>query len=1013
VSAHLSRDTQAYVRNTTLKWRVVLHSKLAAQCPQANDVCGMDDFLRGLNAAQLEAVTSSASVLQVLAPPGSGKTKTLTARVAYLVVEHHLQPWNIIVCTFTVKAAKEMKDRIKAVVGEKLSKQLLLGTFHSVALRYLKHYGHHIGLAKDFGVADSSDTKAILKRIIKQCKLSLEPGQVFGRISAKKVKGSEGEKPDHASNSEEQQHFSILFQEYEATLAASNLLDYDDLLLRCCQLLKSHPECVSNIQAVLIDEFQDTNKVQYELMSLFAQRKNAITIVGDPDQSIYGFRSAEIKNLTRMKTQWPETITVHLEDNYRSSGAILLAAQSLIEQDDSRPQKKLQATHKFGLRPVLRKLPSAYGEADWLVSELKRVQIMSGKMLLASDFAILLRSSSLSRVIEAALGSAGIPYRMVGGLRFYDRYEVKLIVDYLRVVHNPRNSEAVERIINVPSRKIGAETIKKLLDEARSQGSTLWDLVLGISQGRILSKTKINQAAMKGMDIFVNVILTARNKLLTSEQLGPSVIELVTLISQKISLQEHLKSKDGGDEKSYEARWANVEELMTQAQDLSAEKMKDLAEADRLPEVDGIEQSDAGRDDFLAIFLANIALASASEQKSEEEEAVPQVTISTIHAAKGLEWPVVFIPACYEGSIPHSRAEDNDEERRLLYVAMTRAQALLYLSCPVQNSERKETTMSTFLSQPGFHTFFEEHGPSLPPKTISGLAETLSRNGPDAVVLVEAKKGLEIDEDNYWPVNGEEPLGASCRWSAGSTNGLTRPEHGVGRTAAWTSANSVVNQDASGLSSAPVPSTAGFRSAKDRYEDIRKEQEQESLRMIGQKAVDKKKSIEMPRGKKRQMQGHDNIASFFTKKARPVPVPADVQPYEVAKHDMQRLSPLQDVTNTTLTQHAAPSEIMSSAALLHKPRTAPRLRKTGANDEIDQKRDDARYVFLSSSPVRAATLDDSSSKLAEPTPPAPISFQGFRAASTLHTTSMDKAAPQRRTLGLNRSLQGWLPKRRP
>jgi DNA helicase-2/ATP-dependent DNA helicase PcrA len=248
----------------------------------------MDKFLGGLNAAQLEAVTSSASVLQVLAPPGSGKTKTLTARVAYLVVEQQLQPWNIIVCTFTVKAAKEMKDRIKVVVGEKMSKQLLLGTFHSVALRYLKCYGHHIGLAKDFGVADTSDTKAILKRIIKQFGLSLEPGQVLGRISAKKAKGSEGEKSDRAAKSADQQDFITLFQEYETTLAASNLLDYDDLLLRCCQLLKSHPECVSNIQAVLIDEFQDTNNVQYELMSLFAQRKNAITIVGDPDQTITG-----------------------------------------------------------------------------------------------------------------------------------------------------------------------------------------------------------------------------------------------------------------------------------------------------------------------------------------------------------------------------------------------------------------------------------------------------------------------------------------------------------------------------------------------------------------------------------------------------------------------------------------------------------------------------------------------------------------------------------------------------
>ncbi|KAF1827704.1 UvrD-helicase-domain-containing protein [Dissoconium aciculare CBS 342.82] len=973
----------------------------------------MDNFLKGLNAAQLEAVTSSASVLQVLAPPGSGKTKTLTARVAHLVVEQHLQPWNIIVCTFTVKASKEMKDRIKAVVGEKMSKQILLGTFHSVALRYLKHYGHHIGLAKDFTVADSSDTKAILKRIIKRLGLSFEPGQVLGRISAKKAKGSIADRPDNASKTAEQQDFLTLFGEYEAALAESDLLDYDDLLLRCCELLKSHPACVSNIQAVLIDEFQDTNNVQYDLMSLFAQQKNTITIVGDPDQSIYGFRSAEIKNLTRMKVQWPETITVNLEDNYRSSGAILLAAQSVIEQDENRPQKKLQATHKFGFRPVLRKLPSAYAEADWLVSELRRVQIMCGNMLLASDFAILLRSSALSRIIEAALGRAGVPYRMVGGLRFYDRYEVKLIIDYLRVIHNPSNNEAVERIINVPSRKIGAETIKKLQEEARSKGSTLWDLVLGISQGRVQTKIKMNQPAQKGLDTFVNVILTARKRHCGTEQLPPSVVELITTISQKISLQEHLKAKDAGDEKAYEARWANVEELMTQAQDLSAEKMMELVEADRLPVIKNIDQNESGREDFLAMFLANIALASASEQRSETEEEVPQVTISTIHAAKGLEWPVVFVPACYEGSIPHSRAEDNDEERRLLYVAMTRAQALLYLSCPVQNSQHGETTLSSFLSQSGFHTFCEEHGPSLPPNAVVGLSETLHRIVPDAASLAAAKKGLDNDEDNHWPLNGEPPLGSSGEWRAASTDWSAQGEHSINRPVAWTSARSVMNEDAQSLPSAPLVPNSGFRSAKDRYEDIRKEQEEELLRKIDQKAVERKKLIEAPKGKKRQMQGHDTIASFFTKKSKLAVVPADHQPPQRAVENSRQMSPLQDVTNTLLANSSVTSSVLTSAPLLHKPRTAPRPRQIVVNDDVDQKQDDTRYVFLSSSPVRNREFDERPIEPVAPKPAPVAGSQGFQAASTFHTTSMEKVAPQRRTLGINRSLQGWLPKRRP
>ena len=456
----------------------------------------MDNILEGLNAAQSAAVTSSASVLQVLAPPGSGKTKTLTARVAYLIAQQHLKPWNIIVCTFTVKAASEMKDRVKSLVGDDLAKQIKLGTFHSVSLRYLKQYGQHIGLEKDFGIADTADSKAIVKRIVKQNDFTIDPQQARSRISANKAKGIESEQFLRTAKNVEQQEFSQVYQQYEAALKASNLLDYDDILIRCCLLLQAHPHCVSNVQALLIDEFQDTNSIQYDLMGLFAQHHNAITIVGDPDQSIYGFRSAEIKNLGRMKRQWPDTITINLEENYRSSGAILRAAQHLIEQDQNRPPKRLQATHTPGLRPVLRKLPSAVAEADWLVSEVQRMQALSGNLLRPNDFAVLLRSASLSRVIESALGKAGVPYRMEGGTRFYDRVEVKLLVDYLRVIAQPDNSEAVVRILNTPARRIGDATISGLRQEAQAKGKSLWTLVLDVVQGRCTASTKILELSL-------------------------------------------------------------------------------------------------------------------------------------------------------------------------------------------------------------------------------------------------------------------------------------------------------------------------------------------------------------------------------------------------------------------------------------------------------------------------------------------------------------------------------------
>lgn len=974
------------------------------------DVAPMDGVLKGLNKAQLEAVTSTASVLQVLAPPGSGKTKTLTARVAHLVVEQQLQPWNIVVCTFTVKAAKEMKERIKTVVGEALAKKLLLGTFHSVALRYLRHYGHHVGIPKDFGVADSSDSRAILKRIIKQLKLSIEPGHALGRISARKVKGSTNAEPAKSGNNVEQQEFAKVFDEYEATLAASNLLDYDDLLLRCCFLLRTHPQCVSNIQSVLIDEFQDTNTVQYDLMSLFAQKQNVITIVGDPDQSIYGFRAAEIKNLARMKMQWPDTLTINLEENYRSSAAILHAAQKIIEQDESRPQKKLQATHGFGLRPVLRKLPSAMAEGEWLVSELKRIQAMSGNMLQASDFAILLRSSALSRAIEAALGNEGVPYRMVGGLRFYDRYEVKLVVDYLRVIHNPGNTEAVERILNVPSRKIGDETLKSLREEAKTKGVPLWDLIRDIAQGRTSTKCRLLQPARKGLEVFVNVILSGRKKIAVEDSSDISVVDLITLVSQKISLQEHLKAKDGDDKKAYEARWANVEELMAQAQDLtSSGKIEEIIQADSLPTVDGLEQNGPAVEDILSMFLANIALASATEQKSEDEgERVHQVTISTIHAAKGLEWPVVFVPACYEGSIPHSRADDNDEERRLLYVAMTRAQALLYLSCPVENSRKEDTTLSTFLTQPGVDQFFEQHGPSLPADAIMSLSQTLRRSCPDGEALAKGKKSIPRDEDNHWPLTGEEPLGDTAKWQPSKTySGYSSA--GSMRSAGWVQTATSMQQ-ARGFSTASATMKSGFTSAKARYDEVRQEQEQ--LRQIDKRVTDQRKKEEAPKGKKRQMQDNASISSFFVNK-RPKPVEV-VEPEQDSRSVVSRIDgsasfPLNDVSNT-----APQANHERTTISLHRPRTAPLGRLPMTKIASEGVENDSRYVFLSSSPTR-----EPAAPTAVPVKPLsvnaapPLGTNGFRPASTLHATSMSALGAQRKTYGLKRSLNGWPPKPRP
>ena len=656
----------------------------------------MESMLAELNAAQHTAVTSPASVLQILAPPGSGKTKTLTSRVAYLLSHHHYKPWNILCLTFTIKSSREMKERIAKLIGNGMEAKLVLGTFHSVCRRYLASYGHLIGMRSGFGIADSSDTISIIKRIVKRWGLNIDPRKAQSRISTSKSKGKtcqdlakmEGNKKDI-----DQLEFVRVFEAYQLHLEESNLLDYDDLLLRCVDLLKEHPACVSNVEIVLIDEFQDTNLVQFDLMRLFAWKHKRITTVGDPDQSIYGWRSAEVKNLKKMQKQYPDTLVIHLEDNYRSSGAIILAAREVIEQDESRIPRPLLPTHCPGTIPVLRRLHTGEIEGLWIVSEIQRTMALTGGLLEHSDFAILLRSAALSRQVEAAMGKAGIPYRMVGGQRFFDRLEIKILLDYLRVISQPDHNDALARIINVPHRGIGPATVKALLETAETTHVSLWQLIRRTLQGNVAPGIKTSKAAEQGLGSLIRMVLTAISKL-SSTQNPQSPAELLQYITKKLDFEEFLKKTH---EQDYDSRWANVEELLAQAADypvcIPTVNEDGVVDDDNLPIIEDLEQTTStAAKGALSKFLANVALATEIQREDESDEvsSTPQsrVTISTIHAAKGLEWPVVFIPSAYEGSIPHSRAEDTDEERRLLYVAMTRAQALLYISCPVKNSQK-------------------------------------------------------------------------------------------------------------------------------------------------------------------------------------------------------------------------------------------------------------------------------------------------------------------------------------
>ncbi|EAQ85007.1 hypothetical protein CHGG_09021 [Chaetomium globosum CBS 148.51] len=713
-------------------------------------------ILNGLNDAQCRAVTSDAATVAILAGPGSGKTHTLTARVVWLVDHMGIRPEDVIVATFTVKAAREMKERIGKALGNGRENKIILGTFHSISRRYLAAYGRHIGLNQKFGIADSADSSAIIKRVCKRLQLGTDPAVARSWISKEKVKGSEATSKSARQESNKPtglRELETCFDEYQKHLETSNLLDYDDLLVNCVRLLRKFPSCVSNIQTVLIDEYQDTNGIQYDLMKLFAQHRQRITTVGDPDQSIYGWRSAEIKNLWKMLREFPKTDEVSLEENYRSSQSILDLSLEVIQQDQARYQKVLKPTHNKGPRPVLRRLKSASAEADWIVSEVRRVLVMSGSMLRHNDVAILVRSAALSRHIEASLGKAGVPYRMVGGLKFYERAEIKVIIEYLRAIHQPENNDALARILNVPQRGIGPDTIKALLEEAETSSLSVWDVLSKHCRGDRRAKTKITkQAEQRVSGGLLRLLQDIRKRIADASESAPfGLVEMIQHLLTKLNFEKYLQGSYP-DPDDHAQRWANVQEFLSLAGEFAHEL--ELSDEESLPEIEGLAQTK--EDGVLPRFLANVSLASETQTGADGQESNPPVTISTIHAAKGLEWPIVFIPAVYDGSIPHMRSDDGDEERRLLYVAMTRAQSLLYLSCPLfaSNGHGERHELSPFVDP--VKASFMPKGPCLDRPVMTEIARILRRELPPEETIYQDLPAMFSPEDNLFPVDPEE-----------------------------------------------------------------------------------------------------------------------------------------------------------------------------------------------------------------------------------------------------------------
>lgn len=919
-----------------------------------------------------------------------------------------------------------MKERIGKLLGNGLEEKLVIGTFHGIARRYLVRYGYLVGIPKGFGIADSADSLAILKRVVKRHGMGLDPKVARSRISGRKARnGGVGEVVRSGKKTVEGQEFEVCWREYEDALRRSNLLDYDDLLLRCVDLLRNHPSCVSNVEAVLIDEFQDTNIVQFDLMRLFAAERKRITIVGDPDQSIYGFRAAEIKNYKRMLRQYPDTVTIALEENYRSSGAILHMALSVIQQDDSRVAKSLTATHMVGTRPVLRRLAGAYKEAEWIVTEIQRCMGMTGGLMDLNDVAILLRSSALSRLIETALGRAGIAYRMVGGLRFYDRVEIKTILDYLRVINQLDNNDALARIINTPLRRIGDATIKSLLEEADQAKITLWNLILGIVRGTRKSTTKIQKPAEYSLSKLVEMVLTARKKLAAPPQERISTVKLINLILEKTNYEQWLEEHQGDVHK---ARWDNVQELITQANDFQ-DLLSCGYEDEALPEVDGLEQRH--EEDHLSRFLANVALASEVKLDDADGTATAQVTISTIHAAKGLEWPVVFIPATYQGSIPHSRAEDTDEERRLLYVAMTRAKALLYMSYPLKNSQGEQTILSPFLAAPGLAPLIDMKGPGLGSSTVQSISHILRRSCPSASSIADSRSLLRSLADDLFPEDGEEDGKSDSRWNQEYTTGNATYNMGqqapkrqkieLGRSVSnleerternWKPTYHTTMDRASSFTGTSAAMKTDFVNVRANLQVLQEQSVNTATSTIEKETIPRKTVSQKPPTKKQKaLEGQGTLYAFLGK---PEPQKDPLPTFKPSSHSIVAPSPF-NLTRQVLPQNEPPGidPSLANRRLGPTPSNRPRQNAPPTEDTSSNT-----YVFLSSPPPKPKAPIEPDPVPEKPglttTPPL---MPYIRPSVSFHTTTVatvQAAGTSRKTLGAKMSVGSrWSSKSRP
>jgi DNA helicase-2/ATP-dependent DNA helicase PcrA len=613
----------------------------------------MKDILAELNPAQKEAVEAINGPVLILAGPGSGKTRVITHRVAYLMRVVGIKPHNILAVTFTNKAAREMESRLNALVGEQV-KNLTLGTFHAICARILRRDGQAIGIDPKFVIYDDDDQISLLKKSLQQ--LGLDPKQYAPRALQSVISNAKSQMLTPSDFSRKGRSYfeeitQRVYERYEKLITASSALDFDDLLGKVVELFRKSPETLLRYQSrylhIQVDEFQDTNLVQYELIKQLAGKYRNICVVGDPDQSIYSWRSADVRNILNFEKDFPDAKVVLLEQNYRSTKLILEAASGVISANRQRKEKGLWTENEVGFPVSVIETYTEQEEAQYVVNEIDNL-VRRGEVK-PGDCAVMYRTNAQSRVLEEAFIRYGTPYKLVAGTRFYERREVKDIVAYLRLIQNPLDSVSLLRIINVPQRGIGQQSLDELSRWAGAQGVTEYRALQLLAESKDTSAelpfTARTVKALTGFAVMLENIIGKKQDLNT--------VELFDLLIENIGYKKYLEAMPDGEE-----RWENTLELRGVAQDYR----------------------DLSPQEGLSAFLESVALVSDVDSLVEKSDTV---TLITLHQAKGLEFPVVFIVGMEDGILPHFKSIDDptqlEEERRLCYVGITRAGKRIYL----------------------------------------------------------------------------------------------------------------------------------------------------------------------------------------------------------------------------------------------------------------------------------------------------------------------------------------------